>query len=132
MKFRLNSPRCSVANNIKDLSQFYIKMDNIKTTKILLVDDEPNILIALEFLFEKEGYIVQTAFDGHQAIQKADAFRPDIMVLDVMMPGIDGFRMIRTLSTNPDFRNMDIIVVTALGNNEIADRGGLPEDVRSP
>jgi DNA-binding response OmpR family regulator len=90
-------------------------MDKIKTTKILLVDDEPNILIALEFLFEKEGYIVQTAFDGHQAIQKADAFRPDIMVLDVMMPGIDGFEVAKRLRNMLNFDNLRIIFLTAKG-----------------
>ncbi len=90
-------------------------MNKNKTTKILLVDDEPNILIALEFLFEKEGYIVQTAFDGHQAIQKADAFRPDIMVLDVMMPGIDGFEVAKRLRNMLNFDNLRIIFLTAKG-----------------
>ncbi len=92
-------------------------MDKIKTTKILLVDDEPNILIALEFLFEKAGYIVETAFDGNQAILKATAFRPDIMVLDVMMPGLDGFEVAHRLRNMPYFDDLRIIFLTAKGTS---------------
>jgi DNA-binding response OmpR family regulator len=92
-------------------------MDKHKIIKILLVDDEPNILIALEFLFEQEGYIVQKAFNGLQAIDKATAFRPDIMVLDVMMPGLDGFEVARRLRNMPHFENLRIIFLTAKGTS---------------
>lgn len=90
-------------------------MDKHKLIKILLVDDEPNILIALEFLFEQEGYIVQKAYNGHQAIDKATAFRPDIMVLDVMMPGLDGFEVARRLRNMPHFEDLRIVFLTAKG-----------------
>lgn len=86
-----------------------------KTKRILLVDDEPNILVAIEFLLKKEGYIVQKAFDGQQAIERVDSFRPDIVILDVMMPGFDGFevaRRIRNIEGNEDTR---IIFLTARG-----------------
>ncbi len=89
-----------------------------KSKKILIVDDEPNILIAIEFLLVKEGYSVQKAFDGHQAMQKVDSFRPDIVILDVMMPGFNGFevaRRIRNIEGNEDVR---IIFLTARGTQE--------------
>jgi DNA-binding response OmpR family regulator len=90
-------------------------MDKDKIIKILLVDDEPNILIALEFLFEQGGYSIEKAFDGHQALEKAASFRPDIMVLDVMMPGLDGFEVARRLRNLPDFEDLRIIFLTAKG-----------------
>ena len=87
--------------------------DRIK--KILLVDDEPNILVAIEFLLKKEGYIVRKAFDGLQALAEVGLFKPDIVILDVMMPGFDGFevaRRIRNISGQEDTR---IIFLTARG-----------------
>ena len=86
-----------------------------KSSKILLVDDEPNILIALEFLFENEGYTVQKALDGHQALEKAASFQPNIIVLDVMMPGLDGFEVARRLRHIDGFENTRIIFLTAKG-----------------
>jgi CheY-like chemotaxis protein len=70
-----------------------------------------------------------TAADGFEGLLRAGEFHPDMMITDLNMPGIDGFRMIRKLRAAPEFRQMRMVVVTALGKNEIADRGGLPEDV---
>jgi DNA-binding response OmpR family regulator len=90
-------------------------MNKDKTTKILLVDDEPNILVALEFLFKKDGYLVEKAQNGHQALEKARTFCPHIMVLDVMMPGLDGFEVARRLRNMPDAEEVRIIFLTAKG-----------------
>ncbi len=87
-------------------------------TKVLLVDDEPNILIALEFLFENEGYTIQKAFDGLQALEKAAIFKPNIIVLDVMMPGIDGFEVARRLRHIKGFETTKIIFLTAKGTSQ--------------
>ena len=87
-------------------------------TKILLVDDEPNILVAIEFLFTKEGYQIQKAFDGQQAIEKVESFHPNIIILDVMMPGLDGFevaRRVRHMDGNDDIK---IIFLTAKGTTQ--------------
>jgi DNA-binding response OmpR family regulator len=89
-----------------------------KTTKVLLVDDEPNILIALEFLFENEGYTIEKAFDGHQALEKAASFKPDIIVLDVMMPGLDGFEVARQLRHIEGFETTKIVFLTAKGTSK--------------
>lgn len=89
-----------------------------KLTRILLVDDEPNILLAIEFLLKKEGYTIKKAFDGQQALEKVLSFHPDIVVLDVMMPGLDGFEVARRIRNMPDCENVRIIFLTAKGTKE--------------
>ena len=92
-------------------------------TKILLVDDEPNILVAIEFLLTKEGYQIQKAFDGQQAIEKVESFHPNIIILDVMMPGLDGFevaRRVRHMDGNDDIK---IIFLTAKGTTQYKMKG---------
>jgi DNA-binding response OmpR family regulator len=90
----------------------------MRKNKVLLVDDEPNILIALEFLFQKEGYKTDKAYDGQQAIEKVKAFQPDIVVLDVMMPGLDGFEVAKRIRLMDGFDNLRIIFLTAKGTVE--------------
>jgi DNA-binding response OmpR family regulator len=89
-----------------------------KQTKILLVDDEPNILVAIEFLLTKEGYIIQKAFDGQQAIEKVDTFHPNIIILDVMMPGLDGFEVARRVRHMDGKDDIKIIFLTAKGTTQ--------------
>jgi DNA-binding response OmpR family regulator len=86
-----------------------------KPIRILLVDDEPNILLAIEFLLKKEGYTIQKAFNGQQALDKVVSFRPHIIVLDVMMPEFDGFEVARRVRNMPDFEDVRIIFLTAKG-----------------
>ena len=88
------------------------------TTRILIVDDEPNILIALEFLFEQEGYTVLKAFDGLQALDKLVTFQPNIIVLDVMMPGLDGFEVARRIRLMEGYDDVRIIFLTAKGTSQ--------------
>ena len=85
--------------------------------KVLLVDDEPNILVAIEFLMEQKGFIVEKAFNGKEALQKAAEFQPEIIILDVMMPGMDGFEVARILRNTPGFLDVKIIFLTAKGTN---------------
>jgi DNA-binding response OmpR family regulator len=89
-----------------------------KATRILLVDDEPNILLAVEFLLKKEGYTLSKAFDGQQALEKVITFQPDIVVLDVMMPGLDGFEVAHRIRNIDDCKNVCIIFLTAKGTKE--------------
>ena len=84
-------------------------------TKVLLVDDEPNILLALEFLMKKEGYQVFKAENGEQALQAMANQNPNIVILDVMMPGMDGFEVARRIRTNSDYDNTHIVFLTAKG-----------------
>lgn len=92
-------------------------MQKIKGIKILLVDDEPNILEFLEMGLLNEGFEVATAQDGMAAVTLAKQFQPHIVILDVMMPGMDGFEVCRMLKKT---ENIAIIMLTA--KDEIDDR----------
>lgn len=91
--------------------------------KVLIVDDEPNIVIALEFLLEREGFAVHKAYNGQQAIAQAQQLVPDIMVLDVMMPGMDGFEVARQIRNNPDLEYTKIVFLTAKGTQNDKETG---------
>lgn len=82
---------------------------------VLLVDDEPNIALSLEFLMKRDGYEVRTASDGDAALQCVREKKPDIVLLDVMMPGRDGYDVCQTLRSDPDCADIKIVVLTAKG-----------------
>jgi len=83
--------------------------------KILAVDDEPNILLSLEFILEEEGYDVHTARDGDEALEVARAVRPDLILLDVAMPRRDGYEVCRVLRETPDLQDVKVVMLTAKG-----------------
>ncbi len=82
-------------------------------TKILLVDDEPDILEILEYNLSREGYEVSTAANGQEGLAKADEVKPDLIILDIMMPVMDGVEVCRQLRAKPDFKNTIITFLTA-------------------
>ncbi|MBU3714824.1 MAG: response regulator transcription factor [Ferruginibacter sp.] len=96
----------------------------ISKKKILLADDEPDILEFLQFNLEAEGYTVYTAKNGDEAIMKAISFTPDLIVLDVMMPGKNGIEVCKHLRMLPQFSNTLIIFLTAI-NDDISEVKGL-------
>src|SRR5947207_3861917 len=81
--------------------------------KILIVDDDPDILEFLSYNLKKEGYEIRTAANGRLALKEAEKFLPDIILLDVMMPEMDGIETCRLLRENPDFKDVYIIFLTA-------------------
>lgn len=83
--------------------------------KVLIVDDEPNIVLAIEFLLEREGYKVRKALDGQEALDILLHYIPDIIVLDVMMPGLDGFETAKRIRNNPKLEHAKIVFLTAKG-----------------
>ncbi len=83
--------------------------------KVLIVDDEANIVISLEFLMEQAGYELRIAHNGQKALEQVAAFEPDLILLDVMMPNINGFDVCRRVRENPDWQNIKIIMLTAKG-----------------
>lgn len=85
--------------------------------KVLLVDDEPDILELLRYNLEREGYAVQTAINGKDALKAARANRPDLIVLDIMMPGMDGVEVCMQLRQQPEFKNTVIVFLTARGED---------------
>ena len=86
--------------------------------KILIVDDEPDIVQFLSYNLKGKGYLVATAGDGVEAIRKAKEFKPDLILLDVMMPNKDGIATIRELRQMPDFEQTAIILLTALSDEK--------------
>lgn len=88
-------------------------MSRSKTNKILVVDDDSDILELLQYNLEKEGYYVRTSDSGLKAIEIAKIFQPNLVLLDIMMPGIDGVETCRLLRENPDLTNTHILFLTA-------------------
>ncbi|MBG9733622.1 response regulator transcription factor [Paenibacillus alvei] len=92
-------------------------MNRSKGIKILIVDDEPNIVQFLELGLVNEGFEVQTAQDGVAAIARYTEFRPHVVILDVMMPGMDGYEVCQMLK-----RSEDVAVIMLTAKDEIDDR----------
>ena len=82
---------------------------------ILVVDDEEPIQELLRFNLEKEGYVVCIATDGEEALKHVASDQPDLIVLDLMLPGMDGLEVCRRLRANPKFQQIPIIMLTAKG-----------------
>lgn len=84
--------------------------------KILVVDDDRSIVEILQFLLKKEGHSISIARDGKAALDMAHQDRPDLIVLDVMMPEMDGFTVSGLLFKDPGLRSVPILILTARGN----------------
>jgi DNA-binding response OmpR family regulator len=97
--------------------------------RILIVDDEPNIVISLEFLMKREGFETEIAADGEAALEALARNRPDLVVLDVMLPKMNGFEVCRQIRSSPDSRDLKILMLTAKGRETEVARGlGLGAD----
>lgn len=90
------------------------RMSTVK--KILIADDEPDILEILQYNLQAEGFEVSTAKNGNEAIDKAKRIQPDLIMLDIMMPGKTGLEVCNTLRSQPAFKNTLIIFLTALSD----------------
>ncbi len=86
--------------------------------KVLIVDDEENILISLSYLLKKEGYAVKTAANGKEAIERFRQFKPEVVLLDVMMPEKDGFSTAREIRQMDETSDAHIIFLTAKGTSQ--------------
>lgn len=85
------------------------------SSKILIADDEQSIVIPLEFLMQQKGYQVAAAYNGEEAIEKVISFNPDLILLDIMLPIIDGFEVCQMIRSNPNWKDIKIIFVSAMG-----------------
>ena len=90
--------------------------------KVLIVDDEPNIVLSLEFLMKQQGYETRVARDGDEALAEVERFRPDLVVLDVMLPRRDGFEVCQRLRAD-GWSDLKILMLTAKGRDVEIEKG---------
>ena len=83
--------------------------------RILIVDDSRPTVMILERVLKKEGYEVFTAYDGKEGLQKARELKPDLMVLDIMMPKMDGYQVCQRLQRDPETARIGVLMLTAKG-----------------
>ncbi|AJY50876.1 MULTISPECIES: response regulator [Halomonadaceae] len=91
--------------------------------KVLVVDDEPNIVLSLEFLMEQAGFEVVTAEDGEQALARVTDSQPDLLLLDISLPGISGFDVLERLRNEEATAQLPIIMLTAHGRDVEREKG---------
>ncbi|GGB89399.1 hypothetical protein GCM10011352_14250 [Marinobacterium zhoushanense] len=91
--------------------------------RVLIVDDEPNILLSLEFLMQQAGLEVDTAETGESALAKIDANPPDLLLLDISLPGISGFDVLERLREQPATRQLPVVMLTAHGREVEKEKG---------
>lgn len=91
--------------------------------RVLIVDDEPNIVTALEFLLEKRGYEVKVAVNGEEALAQVEAFKPDLVLLDVMMPKLSGYDVCQRMRSNPLWQGIKIVILSAKGREVEVSKG---------
>lgn len=102
---------------------------------ILVVDDEPNIVLSLEFLMEKQGYAVRSAYDGEQALEAISESPPDLILLDINMPKLNGYEVCAAVRANPEWNDVRILILTAKGRDVEREKGmamGADEYVTKP
>ncbi|MBN1184743.1 MAG: response regulator [Bacteroidales bacterium] len=97
-------------------------MTNKEDVKILLVDDSPSNNLLLQNILEEEGYAPITSFDGKNALEIIRKEKPDLVLLDIMMPEIDGFEVLEEIVTNDDTKDIKVIVITARKDPEDRNR----------
>ncbi len=95
----------------------------LSPAKVLIVDDEPNILLSLQFLMKKAGYAVRTAKDGEEALAEIAREMPDIVLLDVMMPKLDGFSVCQRIKSDPALAGVRVVMLTARGRDVEREKG---------
>lgn len=91
--------------------------------KVLVVDDEPNIVLSLEFLMQQAGFEVSTAQDGETALQLVGQTPPDLLLLDISLPGISGFEVLEALRAQDAFKKLPIVMLTAHGREVEREKG---------
>ena len=85
--------------------------------KILIAEDEPNIVASLEFLLQSKDYETCVARDGAEALELVERFQPDLLLLDVMMPLVNGFDVCRAIRGNPAYGGVKIVMLSARGRD---------------
>lgn len=93
------------------------------TYNVLVVDDEPNIVLSLEYLMKQKGYEVRSANNGEEALKALNEKLPDLILLDVMMPKPDGYEVCQKIRATPEWKDIAIIMLTAKGREVEREKG---------
>jgi DNA-binding response OmpR family regulator len=91
--------------------------------KVLIADDEPNIVAALEYLLQRSGYEVRSAANGEEALRQVEAFGPDLVLLDVMMPQKSGYDVCQRIRERPEWSRIRILMLSAKGREAEVSKG---------
>ena len=91
--------------------------------KILIADDEPFVIRSLSFVLQKEGYQVETAMNGVEALDRSRRMKPHLLFLDLQLPQMDGFEVCRQIKNDPELRDTYVILLTAKGQDDDRKRG---------
>jgi DNA-binding response OmpR family regulator len=91
--------------------------------RILIADDEPNIVVSLEYLMKREGFEVSIVGDGEAALEAMTSLRPDLILLDIMLPKKDGFEVCQQIRANPEWRGVKVVMLTAKGRDTEVTKG---------
>lgn len=83
--------------------------------RVLLIEDEPHIVLALEFLLQRAGYETASASDGNEGLDLVRRWRPDVVLLDIMLPERNGYEVCRVIKADPDLRAIPIVMLSAKG-----------------
>lgn len=103
--------------------------------KVLLIEDEPNIIEAIRFLLTRDGWQVETHSDGTDAVEVICAARPDLVILDVMLPGKSGMDILRDLREVDDLAGLPVLMLTARGQSrdrDMAEKAGVSRFMTKP
>ena len=91
--------------------------------KILIIEDEANLTDALKMRFEGNGYLVDVAYDGQEGLQKAREGKPNLIILDLMLPKLDGYKICRMLKFDEKYKNIAILMLTAKAQEQDRELG---------
>ena len=91
--------------------------------EILIVEDEPGVVVALQFLLQQQGHKVLVAERGEDALELIYKYKPDLVLLDIMLPGISGWEVCEIIRLNPDYRDIKMVFLTARGDESEIARG---------
>lgn len=103
--------------------------------RVLLIEDEPNIIEAISFILARDGWDVKTHANGHDAIEAIRARAPDMVILDVMLPGRSGFDILHDIRSDPQLSGLPVLMLTARGqvkDREMAERAGASRYMTKP
>jgi DNA-binding response OmpR family regulator len=92
-------------------------------SRVLLIEDEPHILLSLEFLLERAGYETASATDGEEGLALVRRLRPDVVLLDVMMPKRNGYEVCQAIKADPELRAIPVIMLSAKGQEVEVTKG---------